>query len=46
MLKIDCFKQNYCISGMPKGIPNQFFAQQCGSEVTVTNFTLIQSDLL
>ena len=28
MLKIDCFKQNYCISGMPKGIPMQFFAQQ------------------
>ena len=31
MLKIDCFKQNYCISGMPKGIPMQFCAQQCGS---------------
>ena len=31
MLKIDCFKQNYCISGMPKGIPMQFFAQQCVS---------------
>ena len=28
MLKIGCFKQNYCISGMPKGIPMQFFAQQ------------------
>ena len=28
MLKIDCFKQNYGISGMPKGIPMQFFAQQ------------------
>ena len=28
MLKIDCLKQNYCISGMPKGIPMQFFAQQ------------------
>ena len=28
MLKIDCFKQNYCISGMPKGIPMQFFVQQ------------------
>ena len=27
MLKIDCLKQNYCISGMPKGIPMQFFAQ-------------------
>ena len=28
MLKIGCFKQNYCISGMPKGIPMQIFAQQ------------------
>ena len=28
MLKIGCFKQKYCISGMPKGIPMQFFAQQ------------------
>ena len=28
MLKIGCFKQNYCISGMPQGIPMQFFAQQ------------------
>ena len=28
MLKIGCFKQNYCILGMPQGIPMQFFAQQ------------------
>ena len=28
MLKIGCFKQNYCISGMPQGIPIQVFAQQ------------------
>ena len=28
MLKIGCFKQNYCISVMPQGIPMQFFAQQ------------------
>ena len=28
MLKIGCFKQNYCISGTPQGIPMQFFAQQ------------------
>ena len=28
MLNIGCFKQNYCISGMPVGIPLQFFAQQ------------------
>ena len=23
-----CFKQNYCISGMPECIPMQYFAQQ------------------
>ena len=28
MLKISCFQQNLCISGMPHGIPMQFFAQQ------------------
>ena len=28
MLKIGCFKQNYFISGIPQGIPMQFFAQQ------------------
>ena len=28
MLKIGCFKQNYCISGMPQGIAMQFFAEQ------------------
>ena len=28
MLKIGCFKQNYCISDMPKEIAMQFFAQQ------------------
>ena len=28
MLKIGLFKQNYCISDMPQGIPMQFFAQQ------------------
>ena len=28
MIKIGCFKQNYCISGMPKGIPMQIFDQQ------------------
>ena len=28
MLKIGCFKQNYCIPGIPQGIPMQFFAQQ------------------
>ena len=28
MLKIGCFKKNYCISGMPQGIPMQFSAKQ------------------
>ena len=28
MLKLGCIKQNYYISGMPQGIPMQFFAQQ------------------
>ena len=28
MRKIGCLKQNYCISGMPQGIPMQIFAQQ------------------
>ena len=28
VLKIGCFKQNYCISGMPQGIPMQFLPQQ------------------
>ena len=28
MLKIGCIRQNYCIPGMPQGIPMQFFAQQ------------------
>ena len=42
MLKIGCFKQNYCISGMPQGIPKQSFAQ---SLVTATSFTHIHSGL-
>ena len=28
MLKIGCFKQNYCITCMPQGIPMQYYAQQ------------------
>ena len=28
MLKIGCFKQKHCISGMPQGIPMEYFAQQ------------------
>ena len=27
MIKISCFMQNQCISGVPQGIPMQFFAQ-------------------
>ena len=27
MLKIGCFKQNHGISGMPQGIPIEFFTQ-------------------
>ena len=43
MLKIGCFKQNYCISGMPKGIPMQFLLNSGESQVTVTSFTHIHS---
>ena len=28
ILKIGCFKQNFCISFMPQGIRMQFFAKQ------------------
>ena len=28
MFKIGCFKQNYCILGMPQGILMQVFAEQ------------------
>ena len=28
MLKIGCFKQNFCISGKPQDIPMQVFAPQ------------------
>ena len=37
--------QNQCISGMPQGIPMQFFAQQCESHVVVTSFTHIHSGM-
>ena len=46
MLKIDCSKQNYCISGKPKGIPMQFFLNSGESQVTVISFTHIYSGLL
>ena len=45
MLKIDCFNQNYCISGMPKGIPMQFLLTSGESQVTVNSFTHIDSGL-
>ena len=45
MLKIGCFKQNYCISGMPKGIPMKFLLPSGESQVTVTSFTHIDSGL-
>ena len=35
MLTIGCFKQNYCISGMPQGIPMQFLVNSGESQVTV-----------
>ena len=46
MLKIGCFKQNYCILGMPQGTPMQFFLNNCESQVTVISFTQIHSGLL
>ena len=46
MLKIGCFKQNYCISGMPKGIPMQFLLNSDEIKVTVSSFTHIHSGLL
>ena len=45
MLKISCFKQNQCISGMPQGIPMQFFLSSGESHVVVTSFTHILSGL-
>ena len=46
MLKIGCFKQNYCISGMPKCIPIQFLLNSGENQVIVTSLTHIQSGLL
>ena len=46
MLKTGCFKQNYCISGMPQGIAMQFFVNSGEIQVTVTSFTHIHSGLL
>ena len=45
MLKIGYFKENYCVSGMPKGIPLKFLLSSGESQVTVTSFTHIHSDL-
>ena len=45
MLKIGWFKQNYCISGMPQGIPMQFLLNSGESHVVVTSFTHIHIGL-
>ena len=45
MLKISCFKQNLCISGMPQGVPKQFLLNSGESHVVVTCFTHIHSGL-
>ena len=45
MLKIGCFKQNHCISGMPQGIPIQFLLNSAESQVIVTSFTHIHGVL-
>ena len=45
MLKICCFKQNYCISSLPQGIPMQFLLNSGESQATVTSFTHIHSGL-
>ena len=45
MLKMCCFKQNYCISDMPQGIPMQFLLNSGESHVVVTTFTHIHSGL-
>ena len=45
MLKLGCFKQNCCISGMPEGIPMQFLLNSGESQVTVTSYTHIHSGL-
>ena len=46
MLKISCFKQNHCISGMPQGIPIQFLLNSGEGQVIVTSLTHIHSGLL
>ena len=46
MLKIGCFKQKHCISGMPQGIPIQFLLNSGESQVIETSFTHIHSGLL
>ena len=48
MLKIGgfkLFKQNHCISGIPQGIPCNFFLNGGESHVVVTRFTHIHSGL-
>ena len=46
ILKIGCFKQNYCISDMPQGISMKFLLNSGESQVTVTSVTHIHSGLL
>ena len=43
MLKIGCFKQNYCISVCLKVFQCNFLLNSGKSQVTVTNFTHIHS---
>ena len=45
MLKISCFMQNQCISGMLQGIPMQFLLNSGENHVVVTSFTHIHSGL-
>ena len=45
MLKISCFVQNQCVSGMPQGIPMQFLLNSGESHLVVTSFTRIHSGL-
>ena len=46
MLKIGCFKQNYCILGMPQGTPMHFFAQQLWKSGYCDQFHTYHSGLL
>ena len=45
MLIMGCFNQNYCVSGMPQGIPMHFLLNSDENQVAVTSFTHILSGL-